>query len=92
MHACMCTTCLCGAQGGQKRAPNLLELELQLQFPCKSSARAACEAPSHADNDAIAGNKCGLPLLLVGFSHTILLHYLLPVANRNGVFDLGLQG
>jgi hypothetical protein len=49
MHACLCTTCLLGALGGQKRTADPLELESQgiwaamwmLRFEPETSAREA---------------------------------------------------
>lgn len=39
LHVCMCTVFVPGAQGGQKKALDLLELELQTVVFCRIGAR-----------------------------------------------------
>lgn len=38
MHVCLCTTCLSGAYRGQKRASDLLGLQLQMVVSCHMGA------------------------------------------------------
>ena len=39
LHVCVFTTCgMCGAQGGQKRAWDLLELKVQMGVKCQGGA------------------------------------------------------
>lgn len=35
---CMCFMCVCSTSGGQKGAPNLLQLELKMVISCREGA------------------------------------------------------